>query len=158
ETGGAEPVAERLRQALVGSEHDAEEHGVLLAAGAVGETARDPAADAVGGASEAAATSDHAPAVTSQDDVDAVSAQEGLLVESVLRTAGLREHAEDVEDISLARSPARGQVEQDRLGEAKGAETLDDSLDTKVERRAPGRRRHDEARVLGGSDQRLERA
>ena len=74
---------------------------------------------AVGDAAEPAAAADRAPVVDAQDDVDAVAAQPGALVEAVLGPGGSLTTPSTSRMAPWRRRAPERQLEQDRLVECE---------------------------------------
>ena len=109
--------------ACVVAEHDPFEDRAAFSR----ETGRDrrgePAAQAVGEAADASAPADLLPLVDVQDDVHAVAAQPGALVEPVLGPARRPDDGEHLEDRALRRRAAERELELNALVERRRLRT-----------------------------------
>jgi len=115
EAARTEILPEARAQALLLPEDDAFEHGAALAPEAGDGVAREPGVEPVGHTTEAPAPADDVPGVGAENDVDAVPAEPGPLVESVLRTARLTQLSEQREPGALRRGASGRELEQRRL-------------------------------------------
>jgi hypothetical protein len=112
----------------------------------------------VGDAADSVATTDDPPVVDTQDDVDAVPAQPGSLVEPVLGAAWRSHDHERVQDRSLRRCASARQLQQDRLVQRQPAEPLDDGRRTNLVLTGMHRARDDQLYTSCGVDSRAQRA
>ena len=110
---------------------------------------RDPA--------DPATTTDDPPVVDTQDDVDAVAAKPGSLVEPVLGAARRSHDHERLQDGSLRRCASARKFQQDRLAQRQPAEALDDGWRPNVELAGMHRARDDQPCTLRCVDSRAQR-
>ncbi len=133
EAGGAEPLLQRVREALVLTEHDALDHAAALPTEARRTVAREPGVQAVGDTAEPRAAADSAPGIGVQHDVHAVPMQPCPLVEAVRRPARRTQHTEHRQACALRRDAAGRQLEQHRLVRALDAPADDERADARLE-------------------------
>ena len=122
EARGTKPVAQALGERLLVAEHDARHHTTATTVEAPRDRACERSAERVADAGESASPANHDPAVGVQDDVHALVAEPGSLVEAMLRRARQSDRCRCLEQAALRwRSPER-KLEEDGFTEAQPAE------------------------------------
>ena len=158
EPRSAEVLPQVVGERLVVAEDDPFEDRAPLSRETGCDGARQPAAQGVGDSAEAAAPADERPVVDVEDDVDAVPAQPGALVEAVVGPARQPDDGKHLEGGALRRCAARRQLELHPFIERLALEAPDSALDADVVAVRSGRGRHDHDRPSSAVDLRAERA
>ena len=153
----AEAATQLVRETVVLAEHHAfDDRGTFTV-----EPSRDrmpqTSSNRVRDPADSATTTDDPPVVDTQDDVDAVPAKPGSLVEPVLGAARRSHDHERLQDGSLRRCASARQLQQDRLAQRQPAEALDDGRRANVELAGMHRARDDQLCTLRRVDSRAQR-
>ncbi len=122
ETRGSEAVAQLVREAFVGAEDDACQHGPALPLDPGRKRPDEPRAQPVGDAADTAPARDELPRVGVHHHLDALPVEPRRLVEAMLLAVRTPHVGGEPEDAALGwRAPER-ELEQHRFTQAKSAE------------------------------------
>ena len=133
EARNPETLAQLLGEPLFVPEHNSFDDPSPFAAESRRDRPSETRAEPIGHSAQPASSSDLVPPIGAQDDVDAVPPEPRPLVESVLRRARKPHGGDSLEDRSLRRRAAEGQLQQDRLTQSQPAEAAHLPRDTKLE-------------------------